>query len=127
LALEPPAIPIGMPSDVLERRPDVAVAERQMAAQNAQIGVAKSAFYPSIGIAVGGGVQSRDIAQILNVPSTFWALGANVAETVFNGGKLHAQLDFAKSAYGNSVDNYSQIVMTGFPGVEGGHSGISVL
>jgi len=75
LALEPPAIPIGVPSDVLERRPDVAVAERQMAAQNAQIGVAKSAFYPSIGIAAGGGVQSRDIAQILNVPSTFgrWA------------------------------------------------------
>ncbi|HKD13353.1 MAG TPA: efflux transporter outer membrane subunit [Candidatus Angelobacter sp.] len=127
LALEPPAIPIGMPSDVLERRPDVAVAERQMAAQNAQIGVAKSAFYPSIGIAVAGGVQSRDIAQILNVPSTFWALGANVAETVFKGGKLHAQLDFAKSAYGSSVANYRQTVLTAFQEVEDGLSGLSVL
>ena len=127
LALEPPAIPIGVPSDVLERRPDVAVAERQMAAQNAQIGVAKSAFYPSIGIAASGGVQSTGIGQILNVPSTFWALGANVAETVFNGGKLHAQFDFAKSAYGSSVANYRQTVLTAFQEVEDGLSGLSVL
>ena len=127
LALEPPAIPIGVPSDVLERRPDVAVAERQMAAQNAQIGVAKSAFYPSIGIAASGGVQSTGIGQILNVPSTFWALGANVAESVFNGGKLHAQLDFAKSAYGSSVANYRQTVLTAFQEVEDGLSGLSVL
>ncbi|HKE31336.1 MAG TPA: efflux transporter outer membrane subunit, partial [Candidatus Angelobacter sp.] len=125
LALEPPAIPIGVPSDVLERRPDVAVAERQMAAQNAQIGVAKSAFYPSIGIAASGGVQSTGIGQILNVPSTFWALGANVAESVFNGGKLHAQLDFAKSAYGSSVANYRQTVLTAFQEVEDGLSGLS--
>src|SRR5215469_14338662 len=127
LAMQPPAIPTGVPSDVLERRPDVAVAERQMAAQNAQIGVAKSAFYPSIGIAAGGGLNSSGVGQILNVPSTFWALGANVTQTVFNGGKLHAQLDFAKSAYGSSVANYRQTVLTSFQEVEDGLSGLSVL
>ena len=127
LALEPPVIPIGVPSDVLERRPDVATAERQMAAQNAQIGVAKSAFYPSLGIVGGGGVQSNDITQLLNVPSTFWAVGANVAETLFNGGKLHAQLDFAKSAYGASVATYRQTVLTSFQEVEDSLSGLSVL
>lgn len=127
LALEPPVIPIGLPSDVLERRPDIAVGERLMAAQNAQIGVAKSAFYPSIGIAGGGGVQSSDLTQLLNVPSTFWALGANVAQTVFSGGRLHAQLDFAKSAYGVAVANYRQTVLTAFQEVEDGLSGLSVL
>lgn len=127
LALQPPVIPAGVPSDVLERRPDIAVAERQMASQNAQIGVARSAFYPSIGIAAGGGTTSSDFTQLLNVPSTFWALGANVAETVFNGGKLHAQLDFAKSAYGSSVATYRQTVLTAFQEVEDGLSGLSVL
>ncbi|HLK54828.1 MAG TPA: efflux transporter outer membrane subunit, partial [Candidatus Angelobacter sp.] len=127
LALQPPVIPAGVPSDVLERRPDVAIAERQMASQNAQIGVAKSAFYPSIGIVAGGGANSSGLGQILNVPSTFWALGANVAETIFNGGKLHAQLDFARSAYGGSVANYRQTVLTAFQEVEDGLSGLSVL
>lgn len=127
LALEPPAIPLGVPSDVLERRPDVAVAERQMASQNAQIGVAKSAFFPSIGISVGGGTQSSGFTQILNAPSTFWALGANVAQTVFSGGKLRAQLDFAKSGYAGSVANYRETVLTAFQEVEDGISGLSVL
>lgn len=127
LGLQPPVIPTGVPSDVLERRPDVAIAERQMASQNAQIGVAKSAFYPSIGIAAGGGTNSSGVGQILNFPSTFWALGANVTQTVFNGGKLHAQVDFAKSAYGSSVANYRQTVLTAFQEVEDGLSGLSVL
>lgn len=127
LGLQPPVIPTGVPSDVLERRPDVAIAERQMASQNAQIGVAKSAFYPSIGIAAGAGTTSSGVGQVLNVPSTFWALGANVTQTVFNGGKLHAQVDFAKSAYGSSVANYRQTVLTAFQEVEDGLSGLSVL
>jgi NodT family efflux transporter outer membrane factor (OMF) lipoprotein len=127
LALAPPSIPMGVPSDVLERRPDIAVAERQMASQNAQIGVAKSAFYPSVGITAGGGAQSSGITQLLNVPSTFWALGANVAETLFAGGRLHAQLDFAKSAYAGSVANYRETVLTAFQQVEDGISGLSVL
>jgi NodT family efflux transporter outer membrane factor (OMF) lipoprotein len=127
LNLAAPMIPTGVPSDVLERRPDIATAERQMASQNAQIGVAKSAFYPSLGIIGGGGFQSSSFTQILNFPSTFWALGADVAQTVFAGGRLHAQLDFATSAYGGSVANYRQTVLTAFQEVEDGISGLSVL
>lgn len=127
LALEPPVIPTGMPSDVLERRPDVAQEERVMAAQNAQIGVAKSAFFPSIGINAGGGFNSSDIATLTNFPSVFWALGANVAETVLSGGRRRAQVDFANSAYGVSVANYRQSVLTAFQEVEDGISGLNIL
>lgn len=127
LAIEPPIIPTGVPSDVLERRPDIAIAERQMAAQNAQIGVAKSAFYPSIGISAGAGTNSSALGRILEAPSTFWALGASLTQPLVNGGRLSAQLDFAKSAYGGSVANYRQTVLTAFQEVEDGLAGLSVL
>jgi NodT family efflux transporter outer membrane factor (OMF) lipoprotein len=127
LAIAPPAFPVGVPSDVLERRPDVAQAERLMAAQNAQIGVAKSAFFPSIGLTGGTGVNTHDISTLLNAPSVFWALGANVAEAVLSGGRRKAQLDFARSAYGASVANYRQSVLTAFQEVEDGLSGLSIL
>lgn len=122
-----PAIPIGLPSDVLERRPDIAQAERLMASQNAQIGVAKSAFYPGINISAAGGFESSDIGKIISASTGFWALGANVAETVFSGGRRHAQVDFAKSAYGASVANYRQTVLTAFQEVEDSLSGLGVL
>jgi len=127
LAIALPAFPVGLPSDVLERRPDVAQAERLMAAQNAQIGVAKSAFFPSIGITGGAGFNSHDITTLANAPSVFWALGANVAETVLSGGRRKAQMDFASSAYGASVANYRQSVLTAFQEVEDGLSGLSIL
>jgi len=127
LALEPPVIPTGVPSDVLERRPDVAQEERLMAGQNAQIGVAKSAFFPSIGINAGGGFNSSDITTLANFPSVFWALGANVAQTVLSGGRRRAQVDFANSAYGASVANYRQSVLTAFQEVEDGISGLNIL
>jgi len=127
LASEPPPIPLGVPSDVLERRPDVAQAERTMAAQNAQIGVAKSAFYPSIGISGSGGAQSTDVTNLLSAPSAFWALGANLSEIILSGGRRRAQLDFAKSAYGGSVATYRQTVLTAFQEVEDGISGLNVL
>jgi multidrug efflux system outer membrane protein len=127
LALAPPAVPIGVPSDVLERRPDVAQSERLMAAQNAQIGVAKSAFYPGINISAGGGFESGDIAKIINASTGFWALGANVAETVISSGRRHAQLDFARSGYGASVANYRQTVLNAFQEVEDSLSGLNVL
>ena len=122
-----PTVPIGVPSDVLERRPDVAQAERLMASQNAQIGVAKSAFYPGINLSTGGGFESSDIGRIINASTGFWALGANVAETVFSGGRRRAQVDFARSAYGVSVANYRQTVLTAFQEVEDSLSGLSVL
>jgi outer membrane protein, multidrug efflux system len=127
LATTAPEIPIGVPSDVLERRPDVAQAERQMASQNAQIGVAKAAYYPGINLFAGGGVQSADLGLLLNAPSAFWAIGANVTETLLSGGRRRAQLDFAKSGYGASVATYRQTVLTAFQEVEDGVSGLNVL
>jgi outer membrane protein, multidrug efflux system len=127
LALPPPVIPIGVPSDVLERRPDVAQAERQMAAQNAQIGVAKSAYYPGINILAGAGFESSDLSKIISASTGFWSLGANVAETVLSGGRRRAQVEFAQSAYGESVANYRQTVLTAFQEVEDSLSGLGVL
>jgi multidrug efflux system outer membrane protein len=127
LATEVPVIPAGLPSDVLERRPDVAQAERQMASQNAQIGVAQSAFYPGLNLLAPGGVRSADVGLLLNAPSAFWAIGANVTETILSGGRRRAQLDFAKSGYVASVASYRQTVLTAFEEVEDGISGLSVL
>lgn len=127
LALTPPEIPTGVPSDVLERRPDVAQAERLMAAENAQIGVAKAAFFPSVGISGGGGWESRDIAALATAPSAFWALGAGVTQTLLSGGRRKAQLDFATSGYGASVANYRQNVLNAFQEVEDGISGLNIL
>ena len=127
LGLEPPAIPTGVPSDVLERRPDVAQAERQMASQNAQIGVARSAFFPSFGISAAGGFESSVFRQVLNGPNVFWAVGANVAEQVLSGGRRRAQVDFAKSGYGASIASYRQTVLTAYQEVEDGITGSVVL
>ncbi len=122
-----PSIPLGVPSDVLERRPDVAQSERLMAAQNAQIGVAKSAYFPSIGLSGGAGFDSRNFTNLVSAPSVFWALGANVADAVLSGGRRKAQVDFAQSAYGASVAGYRQNVLNAFQEVEDGISGLGVL
>ncbi|MGC2694350.1 MAG: efflux transporter outer membrane subunit [Candidatus Angelobacter sp.] len=127
LAVAPPIVPLGVPSDVLERRPDIAQAERLMASQNAQIGVAKSAFYPGINLSVGAGFESSDIGKIVSASTGFWALGANVAETLLSGGRRKAQVNFAESAYGASVASYRQTVLTAFQEVEDSLSGLSVL
>jgi len=127
LTIAPPVIPQGVPSDVLERRPDVAQAERQMAAQNAQIGVAKSAYFPSIGISGGGGFSSGKLANLIGASSSFWAIGANVAELALSGGRRKAQVDFAISGYGVTVANYRQSVLTAFQEVEDGLSGLNIL
>ncbi len=127
LNIGPPAIPTGVPSDVLERRPDIALAERQIAAQNAYIGVAESALYPSINLFGGGGVQSSAISQVFDAPSFIWSLGAGAAQTIFNGGRTHAQIDYQESVYGESVANYRQTVLTAFQQVEDGIAGLDVL
>ena len=122
-----PAIPMGLPSDVLERRPDIAEAERQMASQNALIGVAKSAFYPSVLLGGGGGLQSADITKLFSAPSAFWSLGVSATETVFSGGRLHAQFDYAKAGYQGSVATYRNTVLTAFQQVEDGLTGLVTL
>lgn len=122
-----PAIPLGVPADVLERRPDIATAERTMAQQNALIGVAQSAFYPDVQLFGGGGVQSGDIARLFNASSFLWSLGTTATQTVFSGGRLHAQLDFAKTGYQGSVADYRNTVLTAFQQVEDGISGLTTL
>lgn len=87
LQATPPPVPLGVPSDVLERRPDVSTAERMMAYENAQVGIARSAFYPNITLSGSGGWQSRDLAPLLNAPSLFWSLGADALEPIFQGGE----------------------------------------
>jgi multidrug efflux system outer membrane protein len=124
---EPPPLDAGLPSDLLERRPDVAEAERQMQAANAQIGIAQAAYYPSLNLFGNGGWQSSDIAKLMNVQSTFWAVGANVAETVFSGGSRRAQVQFAKAGYDANVASYRNTVLTALQEVQDDVTGLTVL
>ena len=127
LKAEPPALDAGLPSDLLERRPDIAEAERQMAIANAQIGIAKAAYFPSLNLFGTGGWQSADIAKLLNVQSTFWAVGANVAESIFTGGSRRAQMQFAQSGFDASVASYRDTVLNAFSEVQDGVTGLGVL
>jgi len=127
LNAEPPALDAGLPSDLLERRPDIAEAERQMAVANAQIGIAKAAYYPSLNLFGNGGWQAADIAKLVNVQSTFWAVGANVAETIFSGGLRRAQVQFAKAGYDASVASYRDTVLNAFREVQDDVTGLTVL
>jgi len=123
----PPPVPLGMPSDLLERRPDVATAERTMAQQNALVGVAKTAFYPQLTLSGNGGFQSTSISSLITAPSAFWALGGDLLQPIFNGGRNRANLAAQKSAYDESVANYRESVLTAFQQVEDGLSGLNSL
>jgi NodT family efflux transporter outer membrane factor (OMF) lipoprotein len=111
----PPASLIGIPSTLLERRPDVAAAERQVAAANEQIGIAKAALYPSLTFNAGAGSQTTDL---LAWPSRFWSVGTQLAETLFDAGKRRAQVKLTQAAYDATVANYRQTVLTAFQQVE---------
>ena len=127
LSTTPPPVPLGVPSDVLERRPDIASYEREMAYENAQVGIARTAFYPHITLGGGGGSQSTDLTSLLSAPSLFWSLGADALEPVFEGGRNRANLAAARAAYDQSVANYRQSVLTAFQEVEDGISNLSTL
>ena len=118
LALPPPAIPAYLPSELLERRPDIAASERLMAEANAQVGVAGAAYYPRLSLSATGGFDAATIAKWFSWPSRFWALGETVTETVFDGGLRQAQTDQARAAYDATVAGYRQTVLTGFQEVE---------
>jgi NodT family efflux transporter outer membrane factor (OMF) lipoprotein len=113
-----PEIPTGVPSELLERRPDVAAAERRTAAANAQIGVAQAAFYPTLTLSATGGFASSSIANLLSLPSRYWSVGAALAQTLFDGGLRRAQTEQAIAGYDASVANYRQTVLTAFQEVE---------
>src|SRR5262245_34709133 len=127
LVTSPPAIPIGAPSELLERRPDVAAAERNMAAANAQIGVAEAAFFPTLTLSASGGFESTDASKWLTWPMRFWSVGANVSETVYDGGLRRAQTDFARAAYEATVASYRQTVLAAFQTVEDNLAALRIL
>jgi multidrug efflux system outer membrane protein len=123
----PPPIPAGVPSEILERRPDIAASERQMAADNARVGIATAAFYPHITLSGSGGWQSRDIATLVNAPSAFWSLGGDLLQPVFNGGRNRAVLAASRATYDESVANYRQNVLVAFQQVEDGLTDLALL
>jgi outer membrane protein, multidrug efflux system len=127
LKATPPPVPLGVPSDVLERRPDIAELERQMAYENAQVGIARTAFYPHITLSGGGGWQSTTITELVNAPSFFWSLGADALQPIFQGGRNRANLEAARAGYDQAVANYRQSVLTAFQQVEDGISNLSTL
>jgi NodT family efflux transporter outer membrane factor (OMF) lipoprotein len=127
LAGTPPSIPPGLPSELLERRPDIAAAERLAASANAQIGFAEAAYYPTLTLSASGGFNSSSLAKWLAWPSRFWSVGPTLSETVFDGGLRRAQTDFARAAYDASVATYRQTVLTGFQQVEDNLAALRIL
>jgi NodT family efflux transporter outer membrane factor (OMF) lipoprotein len=122
-----PAVPAGVPSELLERRPDVAGAERRVAAANAQIGVATAAIYPSLTLSASGGFIGSTVGNWISLPNRFWSLGASLAGTIFDGGLLVAQRDEAVAAYDAAVANYRQTVLSAFQDVEDQLAAIRIL
>ena len=125
--LQPPPIPVGVPSDLLQRRPDVASAERAMAAANAQIGVATAAFYPSVFLQPSIGEESRILSSLFDAPSLVWSIGVSATQTLFDAGRTRANVDFAKAGYDASVATYRRTILTAMQEVEDGITGVASL
>jgi NodT family efflux transporter outer membrane factor (OMF) lipoprotein len=114
----PPPIPIGLPSQLLERRPDIAAAERSMAEANAQIGIAYAAYYPTLTLSATGGFASSALENLFLWPSRFWAIGGTLSETLFDAGLRHATVKQFIATYNAAVAGYRQTVLTAFQQVE---------
>ena len=122
-----PNIPVSLPSALLERRPDVAAAERRAAAANAQIGVAQAAFFPALTLNTSGGYQNSSLSQLLTLPNRFWSLGPALALTLFDAGARSAQKEQAIAVYDKSVATYRQAVLTAFQDVEDNLASLRIL
>jgi NodT family efflux transporter outer membrane factor (OMF) lipoprotein len=127
LTVPPPPIPAGLPSELLERRPDIAEAERLMASANAQVGVAKAAYYPTISLGAAGGFESGVITTLMSGPSVLWSAGGSAVEPLFDAGRRRANLDQAIAAYDQTVANYRETVLTGFQQVEDNVAALRIL
>src|ERR1700690_845913 len=127
LTVPPPHVPISVPSELLERRPDIAAAERRVASANAQIGVAKSAYYPLISLGATGGFESSAITTLINGPSGLWSVGLSAVGTVFDVGRRRSLNDQARAAYDYQVAAYQENVLTGFQQVEDNLAAVRIL
>jgi len=127
IKITPPPVPVGVPSALLERRPDIASFERQMAAANEQIGIAKTAYYPTLNLSVSAGVESSHFLKWISWPSRFWSVGPQLAETVFDAGRRRATLNQSLAAFDATVANYRQTVLTAFQQVEDNLAALRVL
>ena len=123
----PPQIPLGVASTLMERRPDVAATERAIAAANEQIGIAKAAYFPMLTLGGSGGFVSTNLAKLFTVPSLFWAVGPQLAATLFDGGQRKGQARFSQASYEESVATYRQTVLTAFQQVEDQLSSLRIL
>jgi NodT family efflux transporter outer membrane factor (OMF) lipoprotein len=127
LTTPPPAIPVAVPSTLLERRPDIAAAERQMASANEQIGIATAAYYPTIALTGTAGLQSSRFTTWIQWPSRYWSLGASATETIYDAGRRRAQVSEARNALDVTVANYRQTVLNAFQQVEDNLAALQVL
>lgn len=126
-ALLMPTVPLGVPSQLLERRPDVASAERAMAVANAQIGVAQAAFFPSIMLTSTWGGESRLVDRLFDVPSLVWSVGISATQVLFDGGRLKANAEVARAAHEGAAANYRRVVLTAMQEAEDGITGVAAL
>jgi len=127
IKITPPPVPVGVPSTLLERRPDIATAERQMAAANEQIGIAQAAFYPTISLSATGGLESAAFLKWFSWPSRFWSVGPQAAEILFDAGRRRATVEQMNAAYDATVANYRQTVLVSFQQVEDSLAALRVL
>jgi NodT family efflux transporter outer membrane factor (OMF) lipoprotein len=127
LNVEPPAVPLGVPSQLLERRPDIAAAERQVAAANEEIGIARTAFFPDLLVSATGGLQAGSIVDWFTWPARYWAVGPQVIQTIFDAGRRRAQVESAQASYDATVANYRQTALAAFQEVEDNLSTLRIL
>jgi NodT family efflux transporter outer membrane factor (OMF) lipoprotein len=125
--VRPPVIPVALPSELLERRPDIASAERRTAAQNAQIGVAQAAFYPQITLSASAGLASSSLLSLFTWPSRIWSVGPVLAQTLFDAGNRRAVTQEAQATYDANAAAYRQAVLSAFQGVEDNLAALRIL
>jgi NodT family efflux transporter outer membrane factor (OMF) lipoprotein len=123
----PPMIPVGLPSQLLERRPDIAVAERQVAAANEQIGIAQSAFFPDLVLTATGGFSAGSIVNWFTWPSRVWSVGPSLAQTIFDGGRRRGQVESTEAAYDATVATYRQTSLVALQEIEDNLSALRIL
>jgi NodT family efflux transporter outer membrane factor (OMF) lipoprotein len=127
LDTRPPDIPVGLPSQLLERRPDIAAAERRVAEANEQVGIAKAAYYPTVMLNASVGFEGSSFGNVLNASSLLWSVGASITQTIFDGGRRRATSDAARASYDATVAAYRQTTLTAFQQVEDNVAALRIL